>query len=442
MKFLELFIDCIIMWIAFYSIGKILFNEDKKEIVWKIIITIVIFSILLAILNMRESQLVNGVEKVFLSYMMFCCFYKIVFNKTLSQILVASLILYITVFISEALIAIIISLILKINNYGSISILKNTILINILISSLAYIISFFNRRKLHDFVKNSNFKKAKYLIIILIILLAVSLLGFKIPISKWNFNIEFIVTMLILLLFCVIGIMLIKQNTEIEKTVSMYQKLVEYSNITNKVLEEYRVVTHENKNQLLVIRSMLDNKDKNKELKDYVDNLIEKRKDLKYSWIGELNYLSLPGLKGLINYKLIEMKTQKIEINISVSKEIAKIKLNKLTTKQKDNLYSIIGIFMDNAIQSASKSSKKEISLEIYKEKKNMVFILANTYHGKINLEKLDEYGYTTKGKNHGVGLHIVKRILEEESIFKQNKKLFQNYFVQELYIDINSINK
>lgn len=126
---------------------------------------------------------------------------------------------------------------------------------------------------------------------------------------------------------------------------------------------------------------------------------------------------------------------------ITISKEISKLKLDRLSMKQKDNLYSIIGIYLDNAIQAAKDSKQKEINLEVYKEKKELVVIIANTYKGKIELEKLDNYGYTTKGKNHGIGLHIVKNILQSDSIFNSKKYLLDDYFVQEIKIDLTKIN-
>ena len=232
---------------------------------------------------------------------------------------------------------------------------------------------------------------------------------------------------------------MIKQRTDIQKTTSMYQKLVDYSDITNDLLEDYRVISHEQKNQLLVIRSMLDDNSP-QELVDYVDGLLDKKVGFKYEWIGELNHIPLSGLKGLINYKLIEANSLKINTNISISKDINKSKLNNLSIKQKDELYSIIGVYLDNAIQAAKESNKKEVSLESYKENEKIVIVIANTYNGKIEMEKLDNYGYTTKGKNHGVGLHLVKKIIENEVIYSQSRSLFEDYYVQKLIIDLSGI--
>ena len=319
------------------------------------------------------------------------------------------------------------------------SIMKNSIVMNFLIALFEYIIIFKLKDKLTSIVKDNNLGKKSGIIVIFIVLITLALLGFRMPLSKWSINLEFIITMVILLSFCIVGIFMIKQNSDIQKTTSKYQKLVDYSDITNGLLEDYRVVSHEQKNQLLVIRSMLDD-NSSQELVDYVDGLLDKKVGFKYEWIGELNQLSLSGLKGLINYKLIEAHTLDININISISKDVNNSNLNSLSTTQKDELYSIMGVYLDNAIQAAKESNKKEVSLEIYKENEKIVIVIANTYNGKIDFEKLDNYGYTTKGKNHGVGLHLVKKIIEDEVIYSQSRSLFEDYYVQKLIIDLSGI--
>ncbi len=434
MKFVELYIGAVILWTIFYLIGKILFEEKSKPNYVKILLTMAVFSASLAHINYVNS---DGVMKIICVYSLFCLFYKIVFQKELSNVLVASLILYLCLCASEVLVAIAASIILIMSNQ-SLEFLKNTIFINIVIAYIQILMIYALKSKLIPYVKNSKLNRRSSLIIVSVLLVTLALLIFRIPVNKWKFNTEFIITMLILLFFCIMGLIMIKQNSDIQKTKMMYQNLVDYSDITNNLLEDYRLVSHERKNQLLVIRSMLDNS--NKELVDYVDSLLDKNVGFKYEWIGELNRLPLSGLKGLINYKLIEANSLNISTNISISKEITKSKLNKLSTNQKDALYSIMGVYIDNAIQAATNSKDKEISLEIYKEKRKIIIILANTYSGKVELEKLDDYGYTTKGKNHGVGLHLVKRILEVESIYSQSRELFDKYYVQKLIINLEEL--
>ena len=440
MKILELYIATLVMWTMNYLMGKLLFEFQAKPVYKKVIPSILVTSFIVTLMNLSSSEIFNGIVKIMLSYIFIYTFNRINFNKNNYQTLIKSLTIYLSLFISEIAIAIVISAILYFTDYNSMEFLKNTIIINLIITGLAYTLIKINQKRFTLIINNSNESGGKSeILIILLILVTIALLVFKIPLSKWNLNIDFLFTMFLPLCFIMAGFLMLKQNSDIQKTTSMYQKLVAYSDITNGLLEDYRVISHEQKNQLLVIRSLLDDNSP-QELVDYVDGLLDKKVGFKYEWIGDLNYLPLSGLKGLINYKLIEANSLKINTNISISKDINKSKLNNLATKQKDELYSIIGVYLDNAIQAAKESNKKEVSLEIYKEKEKIVIVIANTYNGKIEMEKLDNYGYTTKGKNHGVGLHLVKKIIENEVIYSQSRSLFEDYYVQKLIIDLSGI--
>lgn len=438
MKFFELYVCGLFSWIINYYIGRDFFEIKKNNHPIRVAFAIVILSLLLVTVNYLFIEVLHGVLKIVLSYIMLCIFYKIIFKRDMSTTLVASLILYLIFFVSEIILASIFSAILTIINQDSLAFLQNTATINVLNTLVSYFIAKIGSAKFIGLIKNSKFNSKGSIFIVLLLLVTITLLFFRIPVSRWSFNAEFLITMIILFGSCLISLLLVKQKADIHKTTSMYQQLVEYSDITNGLLEDYRIVSHEHKNQLSIIRGMIDNS--NQELVEYIDNLLEKRDIIKYQWIGELNHLPLSGLKGLINYKLIEMEKAKIITNISISKEVTKTKLEKLSTKQKDNLYSIMGVYLDNAIQAAKNSKEKEVSLEIYKEKKEIVIVLANTYKGQIELDKIDNYGYTTKGKNHGIGLHLAKKILEGDNTFSQNRSLFENYYIQELRIHLSQI--
>lgn len=436
MKLVELSISTIIMWIMCYIIGRHLFEEKSKPNYKKAIIAILLASILVFLINQADPKIFGGIVKIIIIYGILYSFYSILFNKTSSQILTGSIIVYLTLVISETLVAIILSIFFHFLQSGSMTVLKNTIFINSFIMGISYILIMKFRGKYIPLIKNSSYGKKSGITIVVIILLTIAILFFRIPLSNWTFNIEFITTMILLLCFTLIGIIVLRQKAEITKTKTMYQQLASYSDITNGLLEDYRIISHEHKNQLSIIRGMID--ESNRKLIEYVDGLLDKKSSIKYEWVNQLNYLPLSGLKGLINYKLIEMKSQNINTAIIISKEISKVKLNKLSMRQQDNLYSIIGIYLDNAIQAAIESKKKEVSLEIYKEGKAIKIVLANTYKGKINVDKIDDYGYTTKGKNRGTGLHIVKGILNDERMFSQTRTIIEGYYVQELKIDLS----
>ena len=439
-EFIKLYVIAIILWIFVYKTGKVIFDRKNMELSIKTIFMILLFSISTALLNTFDSKIIGGIIKILCVYILFCLFYKIIFKSIWKKNFTASLILYLAICASEAVIGFIGAIILNMLSLPMTT-FNHSIVANVLIVILEYFIIIILGKKLSTFVKNDSYTEKSSIAIVTIILITLALLGFKRPMTNWKLDIEFIVTMIMLLGFCIIGIYLLKQRSDIQKTSSMYNQVVRYSNTTNKLLEDYRMVNHEHKNQLSIIRQMVKD-NKVSELIDYIDNLIDKRNDIKYKWAADLNNLPLDGLRGLINYKLLEMEDNKIDITVSISKEIIKFKnkLNKLNTKEKDNLYSIMGVYLDNAIDATLKNKKRIIGLDIYKESKDIIIVLSNTYSGKIDIKKIDEYGYSTKGKNHGIGLHIVKNILDNSKLFSQKRDILKEFYIQELRIHTNEI--
>ena len=439
MKFLELYIGAIILWSFIYKVGKILFEKNSNNSKFVCISSIVIFSAVLGYLNLINSEILQGVLKILIVYFMYYLFYKINFKSLYSKTIVVSLILYLSFVVAEVIVAIPLSVISHILCF-KVSNLKNSIILNTIIPFFTYLIVYIFRKRLIKLSNSSKISKNSQLFIIIIILITIAMLEFNLPVSSWKLSSEFIITMIILLLFSAVGIFLLKQNSTIEETKLKYKQEVKYSKVVSKVTAEYRKANHEHKNELSVIRGMT-NKN-NKKLLDYLDVLIEKKNNIKYRWATELSYISLDGLKSLINYKLLEMEELNINITLTISKDISKMGFKNIDIKKEDNLYNIIGIYLDNAMQASAESKEKLVNIDIHKENKSMVIIIGNTYKGNINLNKLGEYGYTTKGKNHGVGLNIVRTILEEENVFKANRKLIDNYYVQELIVDLSKMKK
>ena len=429
-----LIIGAIILWVAAYIAGKNLFCVKAKLTLRKVII-ILISSTVLVCINMVSEQLINGIIKLASVYILQCIYFQIMFKKEFSKCMIAALLWYLCLMIVEIVVVVLASAVLDILDIPLDS-LKNNFFINSSIALITMLTITLLRGKLTYFINNNGKYIGRSIIIIIVtVLLIIGLIGFKRPMRNWEFDFEFVFTMVVLGCLCIIGFYLIKQKSDLEKTSGMYNKVVEYSKMTNKLLEDYRVVNHEHKNQLSIIRTMANKT--NKELIEYVDSLLDKKNVIKYEWLSDLNNLPLEGLKGLMNYKFLEMEENKVNTTVIISKEIAKVKLDKLSSKRKDALYSIIGVYLDNAMQAAMKSKEKEVSVEIYKDKKEIIILISNTYKGKVDINKVSEYGYTTKGKNHGVGLYLVSRILNQDKMYSEKKWLANKRYVQELRIDL-----
>ena len=60
-----------------------------------------------------------------------------------------------------------------------------------------------------------------------------------------------------------------------------------------------------------------------------------------------------------------------------------------------------------------------------------------NTFDGKIDICRLNEVGYTTKGEQHGVGLPLVEKITKMNKRFKCNPEIIDEFFIQHFTIEM-----
>ena len=126
---------------------------------------------------------------------------------------------------------------------------------------------------------------------------------------------------------------------------------------------------------------------------------------------------------------------------INVSPKIENNFLGDLNTQDFKQLGILLGVYLDNAIDASKKAENKQMSIEIYPVGEDVEMIISNTYEGTINVESIGKEKYTTKGKNHGYGLMLVKRILEENKRFEAHRVLTDVVYSQKLKIK-KSINK
>ena len=435
-EYITLYIGGVILWPFLLMIATKIFDRNEIKLKLAYLPIIIMFSIFTLFSNVIDDNAIKGL----ISYVLLMTFNKTIFKEKWNKIIIGSFIEFVLMLLSEAVIAIILSIILKILNLNEVGIVKDTLIINFIIPLLCYFIVIKYEKLLKE-ILNKNLANDKGIIVIsLMIILTLSILVFKIPITKWNFNSEFMTLMLLLVLFCFIGMYMYNQRVETQKITDKYAKLAEYAKNNEGLLEEYRMNLHENKNRLIAIDNMVPAK--YKEIHEYIGELIEKNKSSKYYWLTELKYVPSPELKGFMNYKIMEMIDSKLEVEVNISRELDKKVIKNYNVKDKEELYSIVGIFLDNAHEAAKVSKEKAVSIQMFMEKKDCKLIIANTYKGKIELDKIDEYGYSSKGANRGTGLHIVSEIVNRNPLFEKETSILDNYFVQTLIIHPKQLKK
>jgi len=206
---------------------------------------------------------------------------------------------------------------------------------------------------------------------------------------------------------------------------SLMISLNEYENM----LDRQRVDNHENKNQLLIIKNMIKKKDK--DVIKYIDTIVKDQKEDDEILYTKVKTIPSGGLQGIIYQKMLVMKDKNIQFSIDVSRDVRKINLDGFSMDNNYKLCKIIGVFLDNAIEESTKINDKKIIISLYEDDGNLIIEVSNKFDGIIELDNIDNEGYTTKGVGHGYGLSLVKKIVTKSDVFINERHINNNIFKQ-----------
>lgn len=217
-------------------------------------------------------------------------------------------------------------------------------------------------------------------------------------------------------------------------------ELYEYAKESDAVITEYRMALHESNNTLLAIKGMLGgNAD---EIRDYVDNAIKKRRNITVPKdnFGALNYIPVPSIRYFLSGKICAMKDIGSSVELFISPEVVKIKDYVGMVDCWNDLYIVLGVVLDNVINSLKEAPDKLCSIQMYLENNILHFEFANTFNDTANVRKIAKTGYKTKNVNHGVGLSLVDEVLKKKKYYSLETDIVDNFFVQKLKIDLSKI--
>ena len=89
-------------------------------------------------------------------------------------------------------------------------------------------------------------------------------------------------------------------------------------------------------------------------------------------------------------------------------------------------------MLFDNAVEALEEQNhgeNKEIEVYMAQTDSNFIISVANVSEWKTNseIEKFFEYGYSTKGKEHGVGLYRINMLMKKYKINIQVENVAKN---------------
>ncbi len=428
---INIFVGSLFIALFFIYAGIVFLNVkifDKRRLV------LIILS--LAIFFTCNNIFLDNALRIMVVYIIILLLYKLIFSKNTTQCIFAAIIAYLFLIVGEFSIALGISILDKMHLIGNANAVVGNAIANFLISIIASLLTVLLGdyiSKIINKVKENN--KVALIITFVILLIAICSLFYQLSFNEYKFDKTLIWNLLLIVAISYIGIIIIKQRYDNSKISDKYERVVEYSKQSERLIEQYSISQHENKNELIVIRSMVHKS--NKKLLEYLNEIIADKDNIKDAWIRYLRYIPFGGLKGIIHNKISKMKELGINVFLNISKNVGKSGLSELSMKENNQLSKIIGVFLDNATEAAVSSAKQEVVICIYTEGNSVIFEIANSYTETVKLENIYEAGKTTKGKNRGYGLTLVKTIVDENPMFENQVSLEKDFFTQKLKVNI-----
>jgi len=416
-------VDCLIF--------KKIMKSKVKVISLKNMSLIIFMSIIASFIDVNYTD----VAKMVISNIQSCILLKLVFDTSLIRTIIFTIIIFLISAVAEIIFTFIFIILFGIDAKFFTDTLHGEILCNIgiiIIYWLMFQIKFIYKFTgwMISFYKSNSKKESAFLLIFIVILIA----SITYPIIINAHSVRELVTFTLIFIAAIYFIMnFFKQRSKNGELKKEYDSLLQYMSEYEKALDEKSKRQHEYRNQLVMIKDMVSGK--NKKASQYIQELLNEEETKNVDLLNSLRFLPAGGIKGLIYYKAEKMIEEGMEVHINIAKSLEKKKVWKTCVEELQDVSRVIGVYIDNAIEAARKAEKKYVIIDFEYEEDKLIISFSNTYKGHIQLDKLDKQGYSTKGKNRGYGLPLVKEIIDKNELLSQEREMNGMFYVQKLII-------
>lgn len=408
---------------------------DKKDIFksrkyWLI-------QILFAIVLLLNYLLVSDFVKIAFLLLMLILFVKLLFNPEVNATILVSFISEILMMLSELVFILLIILL----NTNSVNVLVDSyagsLIVNLLVSVIAILASKIKYLKVlyKRLLKlSNNLKKYNIIIVMIVILISINFIFASIY-NKITLSAVVIMNVLISSIYLIICFKFLTTQNKYQKINNKYNTTLNSLKEYEDVLDMYRVSNHENKNQLLTIRSMIVKGEK--DIPKYIDKIIDNKIKDDEKLMFDTNKIPSGGLRATIYSKMLMMKELGIEFKLNVARKVRTVELIQLGEDIMLDICKVIGVFLDNSIEAVKDLEKKYIDISLITDDANLIIEISNNFEGSIDVNKIDDKGYTSKTGGHGYGLSLVKQIINSNSKLSNERRITKDIFSQRLIIKL-----
>lgn len=424
----QYFLPCIVNIISGLYLVNSIANLKLKVNLIKVIILIFCMVVLSII---AYSYFNYFILFIFNTLLLVICSLLIFFNDK-EKVIISCILTQFIMFFSELIFTIFLFVFFNIDTNDIINNVRGHLWSNILISLIAIcllkipIFKNFIKKLLFIILECNNYLKY-ILFIILITTLNIILI---IVYSKIDYKMLMVINTIFAIIYCCIIYYAINKSIENQKFKNENRILLSNLNEYEKMLDYQRINNHENKNQLLVIKSMVEKNDE--KALDYIDEIIKEKREDNEVIYTKAKRIPSGGLQGLIYQKMLLMQENNIEVILDVSTQVRRIDLANISSKMNYDICRIVGIIVDNAIEETIKFNKKDREIIISMYVDDLFFIeVSNRIKENIDINKINEKGYTTKEEGHGYGLNLLRKIVNENDNIYNEMRVVNSIFTQ-----------
>lgn len=421
--------------IVTYLVDCFLFKQLTKSKVKIINIKNLILILVMSLITWFVNENFASFIRLILYNIQTLILLKLIFNKSFSSTTIFAIIIWLLASLSEATLFLLIINIKEIDSNIFINSIEGMLISNSIVT-LCYTL-LLQIKPVHNFLGKivnvtSTTDKFEVFLLFLFAMILISSITYQIIVNYTKIE-QPVIFYLIFIAFLYFIINFFYQRTKNSELKKDYEYLLDYVKEYEKALDEKGKAQHEYKNQLIVIKGMVNKR--NAKLHQYIDDILDISENKEIHILNNLKNIPTGGLKGLIYYKMEHMIEKNMEVHVNVDSTLESKKYWKTCEKNLQNVSTIVGVYLDNAMEAAEKAEKKFVIIDIDSEEDNLVFSFSNTYEGHIDVGKIDKQGYSTKGRSRGYGLSLVQDILNKNESLKQQREINGIFYVQKLII-------
>ena len=270
-------------------------------------------------------------------------------------------------------------------------------------------LNYFDKDYLYSF-----FKKVIFAFFALQILLFISdIVSNYVHFNSFGSILATIVFICLLLIFFAMN----AKKVQVEREIALNQKKFEQEHLqtyTDEIValyNEIRGFRHDYAGMLVSMQMAIDSKDLQEIDRIYNEVLVKANQKLrsdKYTYF-DLNNIEDSALRSLIAQSIVYARNKDVEFTLEVKDIITRLSIDLL------DLVRIMSVLLNNAVEGAAESYLKQMEVAVIKMDLETVIVIQNSCKYTMTpSEDLFELGFSTKGRNRGIGLNNVKEILDK----------------------------